>query len=263
MPGISIAGLRQALTGHRVNPYGQSLHRTTDGMCVGMEILARMTTDGQGVLSPEQFLPAMESRKLRLPVIKSLMLQTSEWLNHVKHHIPDRFVVSFNVCSGVLNTPEIHTLCRGFISKAPSGVQLCLELTERQSFRYDQQEMENIARLRRMGVRVVLDDFGTGYCNFLLLTNNIDGIKIPKVFISSDGDDSRLHIIERNMLILARELNIDVTAEGVETRAQYERLKGSGVKVLQGYYFSRPQKLDHYVPLPSFFREEYPGLSGH
>jgi len=98
-----------------------------------------------------------------------------------------------------------------------------------------------LRELKSLGVRLVLDDFGTGYASFGYLTRlAIDALKLDRAFVgrvSRDDDDGA---IVSAVLSMARALDVEVTAAGVETRAQLSRLRGHGCEFAQGYLFSRP-----------------------
>ena len=98
-----------------------------------------------------------------------------------------------------------------------------------------------LLRLRDEGCHIAIDDFGTGYSSLdYLRLYPVDRIKIAQKFISEIGIEPGNDAIVRAALGLARELNIDVVVEGVETAAQLELLKGWGARIIQGYYYSRP-----------------------
>jgi EAL domain-containing protein (putative c-di-GMP-specific phosphodiesterase class I) len=118
---------------------------------------------------------------------------------------------------------------------------LVLEITESEVLTDDAATLENIAALRRLGVRIALDDFGTGYSTFLhLLRLPVDIVKIDKSFVDilGQGDDSRS--MAAALIQLARTLGYATIAEGVETAAQLESLRLMGCDLAQGYHLGRP-----------------------
>ena len=100
-------------------------------------------------------------------------------------------------------------------------------------------------RLKQLGIELHLDDFGTGYSSLSYLTAfPFDKIKVDKSFIRNLAHQPRSSAIISSIVTLARGLDMSVTAEGVETREEYERLKALGVNFAQGYLFGRPQPIE-------------------
>ncbi len=125
---------------------------------------------------------------------------------------------------------------------AESGLspeRLCLELTETLLLRDPAAAAKTLTRLRALGIRVALDDFGTGYCSLGYLKHlPIDTIKIDRGFTAGLPDDRADLAIVQALVQLARNLNIDIVGEGVETEAQAQCLRDCGVVAAQGYLYS-------------------------
>jgi EAL domain-containing protein (putative c-di-GMP-specific phosphodiesterase class I) len=116
-----------------------------------------------------------------------------------------------------------------------------LELTESVLMEASRDHNHLLLRLREAGHRIAVDDFGSGYSSLDYLRRYpVDRIKIAQTFINDIGIEPGNDAIVRAALSLARELNIEVVVEGVETRAQFELLKGWGGRIIQGYYFAKP-----------------------
>ena len=107
-----------------------------------------------------------------------------------------------------------------------------------------------LLRLRRAGFRIAVDDFGSGYSSLDYLRRYpVDRIKIAQTFIRDIGVEPGNDAIVRAALSLARELNIEVVVEGVETLSQLELLIGWGVRIIQGYYFAKPFRVGEVTPM--------------
>ena len=101
-------------------------------------------------------------------------------------------------------------------------------------------------RLHELGFVILMDDFGTGYSTLTMLKYiPVDVMKLDKSFVD-DYDDARGRQIIRCVMRLARDLQIAITAEGVETKEQYEFLKSIGCDTIQGYYFAKPMPEEEY-----------------
>jgi EAL domain-containing protein (putative c-di-GMP-specific phosphodiesterase class I) len=100
------------------------------------------------------------------------------------------------------------------------------------------------ARLRSLGVQVAMDDFGAGYTSLGNLRRlNFERIKIERIFTNDLPNHRRSASIVRSRLVLARQLNVDVTVEGVETKEQFDFLHAEGCQEVQGFLFYKPKPL--------------------
>ena len=130
-----------------------------------------------------------------------------------------------------------------------SAAYIKLELTESAFFENISIMNNVIEALHKVGIKVLMDDFGTGYSSMMMLKNvAIDVLKLDKSFVDDIGDDRSEKIIS-NIIYLAHSLQIEVTAEGVETAAQFEFLKSVGCDYIQGYYFGKPQPAEDFAAL--------------
>jgi EAL domain-containing protein (putative c-di-GMP-specific phosphodiesterase class I) len=122
-----------------------------------------------------------------------------------------------------------------------SPQRLELEITESALFRDYQRALDNLRRLKALGVRIAMDDFGTGFSSLSTLQSfPFDKIKIDKSFVENILHDDRSTVIVRAVLGLGRSLEIPVTAEGVETEEQLQFLRAEACAEVQGYAVGRP-----------------------
>jgi EAL domain-containing protein (putative c-di-GMP-specific phosphodiesterase class I) len=122
---------------------------------------------------------------------------------------------------------------------------LKLEITESTVMKDPSGAVEMLQQIKSLGVRLAIDDFGTGYSSLSYLHRfPLDTLKIDRSFISSMDDDGDGMEIARTILPMAKNLRLDVVAEGVETLEQFELLKKFNCAFGQGYYFSRPLSAD-------------------
>lgn len=116
-----------------------------------------------------------------------------------------------------------------------------LELTERMMMSGGDASITLLRRIRQRGVRLSLDDFGTGYCSLSYLKHfPIDTLKIDRVFVCDVIDDADTATITRAIIEMARRLDKQVVAEGVETPEQAAFLREAGCTELQGFLFAKP-----------------------
>lgn len=159
-----------------------------------------------------------------------------------------------------MNISGVHFLSDGFVEPliqllerhqiAPS--RLHLEITETSILRDVDSALVAVKRLRDQGIKVFMDDFGTGYSSLSHLAKfPLDGLKIDVSFIRGVPGDDIACGLTRGIIALAKNLNLEVVAEGVETPAQYEFLLAHDCDFLQGYYFGYAAELPKPAQLPN------------
>jgi EAL domain-containing protein (putative c-di-GMP-specific phosphodiesterase class I) len=153
--------------------------------------------------------------------------------------------MSINISPACLNAPcAEELLCVvSEIGLDPTKVQL--EITERTAVTEAPTSLAAIERLRDAGVHLVIDDFGTGYSSLECLQRlPVDGLKIDRGFVADLDRTAAATAIVKSIVSLGRELGLRLTAEGVETAAQLERLRSLGCDSAQGFFFARPLTAD-------------------
>ena len=155
--------------------------------------------------------------------------------------------VSVNVSAKQFVSPQfVDHVDRAIARAGIDPAFLALELTETTLMEDAEKGRVALAALRQRGVKIYLDDFGTGYCSFAYLRRfGVDCLKIDRSFVSGgDGLDKTEDLadpaIVQAIISLAKSLNIQTIAEGVETATQLAALVAMGCPAAQGYYFSRP-----------------------
>ena len=124
---------------------------------------------------------------------------------------------------------------------------LKLELGESMLMQEHQEQMDMLLKLRNYGFEILIDDFGSGYSSLnMLKDNNVDALKIDMKFLQGGGKKERSWAILQSIIDLAKELEMQVVAEGVETEEQMQRLKAVGCSCYQGYYFAKPMPVDEF-----------------
>jgi EAL domain-containing protein (putative c-di-GMP-specific phosphodiesterase class I) len=211
---------------------------------VSMEALLRWQHPHRGLLEPSQFIDVAENTGQMVQigewVIEQAARQAAAWATAAPDAEPVRVSVNLSprqVLSGDIVAIVARVL--GETGLEPSLLEF--EITETMLFDGADACVRTLRELKGLGVRLVLDDFGTGYASFGYLTRlAIDALKLDRTFVgrvSRDDDDGA---IVSAVLSMARALDVEVTAEGVETRAQLSRLRGHGCEFAQGYLFSPP-----------------------
>jgi len=212
---------------------------------VGLEALLRWHHPTKGTVLPERFIPIAEESSLIVEIgnwaIREACSQNRDWQNAGCREMP----IAVNVSGRQLHNGLAAVVRAALVSADLSPHCLEIELTESAVMSNTEAAIEALSLLREMGVRISLDDFGTGYSSLSYLKRlPVTGLKIDQSFVrdlASDPDDAA---IVRAIIVVAQELMLDVTAEGVETAEQVEFLENHGCGRAQGYYFARPLPAD-------------------
>lgn len=234
-PGIERGDLRA---------YYQPIVAIKSGSLAGFEALARWQHPELGLLMPAQFIPMAESSGIIVDVGKQMMVdacrQVCEWQTRFRRSPP--LFVTVN-CSGVqLLDPKLATLVRwALVNSGLASSSLKLELTESVLMEDNPETRGALDRIVALGVQLMIDDFGTGYSSLSRLHQlPIEALKIDRSFVSTLAADPESHTMVRAIIQMARNFNLKVTAEGVETVEQLRILRRLDCDFAQGFYFSKP-----------------------
>lgn len=239
--------LRRAIRNDEFCLHYQPILSLKTSRLVGFEALIRWMHPTEGLVAPMQFIPIAEETRLIIPVgrwvLQEACKQLLEWDRCYQGEEP--LTMSINISSVQLNSLDFVDQVQQILSDIglnPS--RIILEITESMIVEEDQIAAGVISELRDLGVRVHLDDFGTGYSALSYLQSYpIDILKIDRGFIGKiNGNGENIEIIKA-ILNLARDLNMGVIAEGIETQRQYELLKGLNCQYGQGFFIAKP--MDH------------------
>jgi diguanylate cyclase (GGDEF)-like protein/PAS domain S-box-containing protein len=237
--------LRAALDQEQFELWYQPQYDTTTHAVVGFEALLRWNHPERGVLLPEQFLPLLEETGFIVPVgewaLREACRRAAAWRDQGEE--PAR--VAVNLSTHQVNDPELVqkvTEALGEAGLEPSRLEL--EVTETCLVQDYEGVGAILERLKAMGVKVALDDFGTGYQSLNFLKHfSLDTLKIDRLFIEGLPDDTDDVAITTAIIALARNLNLRIVAEGVESEAQLAHLRAQGCTAAQGFLMSRPRPL--------------------
>jgi diguanylate cyclase (GGDEF)-like protein/PAS domain S-box-containing protein len=238
--------LRQAIAEGQFCLHYQPILSLRTGRLVGFEALIRWQHPSEGLISPMLFIPLAEETRLIIPigrwVIKEACRQLKQW--EEKHHGEKPLTMSVNISSVQLSYQDFVEQVEEIIRESDiNPTNLTFEITERMIVEDNLIATRVISRLRELGVRVHLDDFGTGYSALNYLQRYpIDILKIDRDFIGKIDENGESVEIIKAILNLARDLNMSVIAEGIETEYQFDLLKGLNCQFGQGYYFAKPME---------------------
>ncbi len=229
--------LRKALATNQFELYYQPLVNFQDNAISALEALLRWNHPARGTISPADFIPIAEETGLIVPigewVLATACKESSNW--------PDRVKVAVNVSPAQLKSRNLLETVKNALNESgmPAN-RLQLEITESVLMQNTFATLETLHALRRLGVQIAMDDFGTGYSSLSYLRSfPFDKIKIDRSFVQDLSNGTEPLAIVHAVAGLAKCLHITSTAEGVETRQQFETLRDIGCTEMQGFLFSR------------------------
>jgi diguanylate cyclase (GGDEF)-like protein len=231
--------LRRAIAMEEFELFYQPILNIAAETIVGFEALLRWNHPERGMVAPNDFISTAEQTGQIVAigewVIRTACLEAVTWSSRVK--------VAVNLSPVQIKSPNLVTVIKAAL--AASGLPadcLELEITETFVLQDDEKTMHVLYELHELGVGISMDDFGTGYSSLSILRKYpFDRIKIDQSFISEMSDRGDSLAIIRAVSAIGVSLGMATTAEGVETREQFELVKKEGCTEVQGYLFSRPR----------------------
>jgi sensor c-di-GMP phosphodiesterase-like protein len=239
--GNMLAEVERALAAGEFVPYYQPVIDIRTGQLRGAEVLARWRKPDGSLAPPATFIPLLESSGLIIKFTHDLMRKARDEVGAAFARRP-QLRLGFNVAAQHLADDGIADQLRDIFEKSPVRLsQLIVEVTERQPLENLTAARGVIAALQGLGVRIAIDDVGTGHSGLsYMLKLGVDILKLDKLFIDAIGSDHASSKIIETLVDLARNLRMDIIAEGVETFDQVVYLRDIGILAAQGYVFSPP-----------------------
>ncbi|WP_232246361.1 putative bifunctional diguanylate cyclase/phosphodiesterase [Kitasatospora mediocidica] len=248
--------LRPALERGEFTVEYQPLVGLADGTVHGAEALVRWRHPRYGTLSPDRFIPLAEESGAIVPLGKWVLEESCKQARNWLAEFPDaETFVSVNLAARQIWDSDVVADVAQVLERTGLPARLLqLELTESAVLGPGGRPLQALQALADMGIRIAIDDFGTGYSNLAYLSRlPVHALKLDGTFIEGFRDpaptgrpDDRSRRSEADeqivsaMVRLAHDLGLTVTAEGIESAAQAERLRLTGCDTAQGWYFARP-----------------------
>ena len=241
--------LRAALAAGQFQIHLQAQQDAT-GRVVGAEVLLRWTHPQRGAVPPSAFIPLAEEIGLIETIGEWVLLESARLLKRLESDGHD-LRLAVNVSSRQFRQPDFVARVRAILAQTgASPTRLTLEITESLLLSDYSDATARMHELQAIGIRFALDDFGTGYSSLSYLKRlPLQELKIDRSFVDGlphDADDAAL---SKTILLIARQMRLEVVAEGVETPAQLAWLKENGCNFFQGYLLGRPQPVDTFLAL--------------
>ena len=241
--------LRQAFDRHEFYLQFQPQRSLDSGAVVGAEALLRWERIGVGMVSPSEFVPLAEETGLIVAlgdwVLRNACTQAVEWQRDQQLAIR----MAVNVAAAQLRQPDFVARVQAALEQTGlPPTRLELEITEGCLVGDLGEAAEKLRQVRAMGVALAVDDFGTGYSSLSYLTRlPLDRLKIDQSFVRGIPDNLNDCALVRAIIGMARNLNLKVIAEGVESQAQIDFLRAEGCDEIQGFLLSPPISADAFA----------------
>jgi len=209
---------------------------------IGAEVLSRLNSTTEGVLTPGSFLSAVNKVGLNEKFDYYIFEKNCKWIsNDREKRSPYVYTINFSRCT--LCDPDLASNIINIAEKYDIDFScIAVEILEDKNLNKDEKSVmiENIKRLRKKGMLILLDDFGKGYTGFGDLSDfDISIVKIDKS-ITQNATNQTGFLILKNIIRTAHELGFKTLCEGIETEEQKKVVVDAGCDILQGYYFYRP-----------------------
>ena len=238
---VTVAGLREALANNEIEPWFQPQVELGNGKPVAVEALARWRRRDGRVVRPAHFIPLVEREGMVSELTDYMLEQSCRW----KHHWDQRGMrlnLAINVSPQLLGDETAADRYQDIVRK--QGVEpneVILEITESSVMADAARGLGVLARLRLKGFGLSIDDFGTGYSSLAQLSQiPFTELKIDQGFVSGAQKQPRKRAVIEASLDLARKLQLDVVAEGVETIEDWQMLADLGCGMAQGNLIAQP-----------------------
>ncbi len=251
LPGISPAALEadllSALDRREIEVLFQPQFSCRDGAVVGAEALARWQHPTLGEIGARDLFAIAERAALVAPLSRHVVARALEdaagW--------PDELSLSLNITPEELGDPRFAADFAALIGKSELEPQrLMLEITEDLLLRNIDQAANALKALRGLGFRTALDDFGAGFCNFRYLRElPLDALKLDKIMVDGVPGDAKALAVLRAIMQLARALDLEVYAEGIESEIQRAAILSEGCDYWQGFLRAHPMRSADMVEL--------------
>jgi len=235
------------LTRGEFTTYFQPIFGIAGGRVVGFEALLRWQHPQHGVIGPNAFLRVCETAGLSDPLNQVVYADAASFIRQARAAGFSDLTVSLNLSAPQLKTPDItRTLVDALKLQRITPASIRLEVVESTLIEERAEAMlRNLAALHKAGFQLDLDDFGTGHAAIASLRRfPVGRIKIDQTLIRNIDKDRTQRIMTETVIALAHRLSLPVVAEGVETKAEFELLRGLGCDMVQGFYLGRPERAE-------------------
>ncbi|RYE51282.1 MAG: bifunctional diguanylate cyclase/phosphodiesterase, partial [Rhizobiaceae bacterium] len=229
--------LRRALSENQFEVFYQPFIEVKSGETSGFEALLRWRHPVRGLVPPDAFIALAEELGLISAIGDFVLMRACTEATHWPPHVK----LALNLSPSQIANSDIHaSVMKALRSSGLTPSRLELEITETVLLQDNVKTMEILGKFQEIGIKIAMDDFGTGYSSLSYLCKfPFNKVKIDKSFISHLDHDGPNSAIVYGILKLCASLDVETTAEGVETEQQLALLTAAGCTTVQGFLFSR------------------------
>ena len=237
-----VAGIKAALKNDDFELYLQPKVDIETGKIRSAEALIRWVRNNPENFSPDEFIPLIESTELICGLGEWVIRRACALCKELHENGYDDLSIAVNVSSVQFVMSDLEKIIiRELQASQLDPKYLELEITEHTLFQDDKDVIDELSRIKDLGVTLSIDDFGTGYSNLSYLTKfKMDTLKIDRSFVIDINESSDNYAIVDGIIKMAKALGLKIVAEGVETKQEWDVLKALGCDIGQGYVWSKP-----------------------
>jgi diguanylate cyclase (GGDEF)-like protein/PAS domain S-box-containing protein len=237
--------LQQAVANEELELYYQPVVRLADGTVSGVEALLRWNHPRRGMVGPDVFIPLAEEMGLIVDIGRWVLAEGCRRAVEL-HAVAPRLTMAVNLSVKQLQHGDIVADVKSALDASGLDAgRLTLEITESVMMTDTDLVVQRLHELKALGTRLAMDDFGTGYSSLSYLSRlPVDILKMDRSFLRA-GASPQASGLANAVVSLGATLNLEVVAEGIELREQWERLRELGCDLGQGFFFARPMDVEH------------------
>ena len=219
-----------------------------DDSLSGMESLIRWQHPEKGLIPPDQFIPFAEETGLIIPLGEWILNTACQQLRLWSENMEQPLNLAINLSALQFQQKDfVRTMKKIIDTHGIDPKNLELEITESMVMADVDKAIVIMKQLRDLGLKLAIDDFGTGYSSLSYLKKfPINTLKIDRSFVRDLTIDSKDAAMVKAIISMAKDLDLDVVAEGVETKEQSDFLRMNGCQYVQGFYFSKPLNVEEF-----------------
>ncbi|MCW7487762.1 EAL domain-containing response regulator [Leptospira meyeri] len=245
---FALGEILEGLTNGNFEPYFQPKIHLATGKLIGAEALARWIHPLHGVIAPYAFIDLLEKTG-NIDILTFVMLEKSAKACQRLHSQGFNISISINLSlSSLTDTKLADKITRIILDAGIDPKYIILEITETAAMTEMAPALENLARLRMKGFGLSIDDYGTGYSSMQQIARiAFTELKIDQSFVREMATSNVSKVLINSSIDMATKLQMKSTAEGIETKKDWEALQSMNCDLGQGYYIAKPMNFDDFL----------------